>query len=175
MIHVFRKNGELVRSFGDTFARDRPETDTEDELAYATGFLDVRDSTVFYSQKNPYEIRQYDLSGNVRYTIRDSGQDVPYPPPVRMPDGRRKKRSLKGSWGIMALPDGAFMNNIVIPMSEHGPPGSIIEHYNSSGDLVLHEEHSTLLFVRAVDGEGRVWALDNQPYARMMRYPAPAD
>ncbi len=171
MIQVFTRNGELVRSFGDTFAIHRPETDTADELSYAVGFLDLRGDTILYTQKNPYEIRIYDLDGALQHTIGAGGQGVPYPPSVVQDDGRRIQRSLKGSWGIVATPHGEFFNNIVVPVSGDVPGHSVIERYNPAGELVETEVHTTPLFVRTVDRQNRVWALDNEPYARVMRYP----
>ncbi len=172
MIHVFGLDHSLVRSFGDTFAVGSPETDTYDEFSYAVGFLDVRGGVIYYTQKNPYEIRLYSLRGELLDSIGDSGQGVPYPPPVRQANGTRVQRSLMGSWGIVALAGGGWLNNIVVPVSADFPVGgSITEIYDEEGIIVRQESHRSPVFVRVQDSDGHLWAVDNEPYARVMKYP----
>ena len=172
MVHAFSQEGTLLRSFATTYAHEDPESDPYDEMTYAQGFLDVRGDRVFYVQKNPLEVRLYDLEGASLQTIRDPGFGVPYPPKVLQPDGRRIKHSLEGAWGIVALPRSGFLLNIVIPRSDELPVGSsIVVEFDDSGSVVRQEEFQTPLFVAESAPDGAIWAYDNQPFSRVFRFP----
>lgn len=171
MVHVFSQDGELLRSFGPTYAHGDPESDPYDEMAYAQGFLDLRDDRVYYAQKNPLEVRVYDLEGELVSTVGDPGFDVPYPPRILQPDGRRIQRSLKGAWGVVALPRSGFLVNIVIPVSKKPPiGGSIVVEFDDAGLVVRHQEFETTFFVAESTSDGSIWAYDNEPFSRVMRY-----
>lgn len=172
MVHVFSQRGELLRSFGPTYASDEPGTDPFDEMTYARGFLDVRGQSIYYAQKNPLELRIYDLDGGLQKSIADPRFDVPYPPRVLQPDGTRIQRSLKGAWGIVALPTDGFVVSIVVPVNEKMPiGGSTVVLFDSAGAVIRKQELATPLFVAEADEEGALWAYDNQPYSRVMRFP----
>ena len=61
IIHIFDKDGKCIRSFGMplTFSQSISYPDYSTKTNYSTGALAIADNTIYYAQRNPYEIRQY--------------------------------------------------------------------------------------------------------------------
>lgn len=65
MIHAFSADGKILRSFCPTFGVGLDDIDTHDEMAYASGRIDVHDDRIYFTQLAPQAIRVYTMDGDL--------------------------------------------------------------------------------------------------------------
>ncbi len=67
VIHHYSADGIYLKSFGAPLFYGKPPDYIYDQLQenYAVGHLSLNTNSLFFTRVNPYEIRQYDLNGNL--------------------------------------------------------------------------------------------------------------
>ncbi len=155
MIHRFSRDGIRLQSFCDSYARGSDE-DFRAEQVFARGSIDLdRKGHVWYSQLNPYEIREFSPDGELLTVVTRHNEFMRRP--EIMINGDEITISLPtGSYGFCVLSDGTIINSILLAVEQRdeGFPWSFLDVFAPDGKLkgsIAIEPPSLLLGRDAAD------------------------
>lgn len=170
IIHKYDSNGEHLISFCDSYAKGK-DIDVRAENTFAGGHFDIdKEDVIYFTQKLPYEIRKFDCQGNLLSRIYRENSFMK-PPDEFVENSGDKLRFFMPTFSssIAVLPDGMFINSVFV-VDDSERRSSIIDIYDSGGQLLTSKTYERPLFFGCSDKSGYVYAADNGEYAKMIRY-----
>lgn len=172
MIHKYSPQGELVRSFCDSYAKGL-DIDVRVESVFASGDIDISDKDmIYYSQSVPYEIRAYTESGELLMRILNDNYAWLQESPATQ-TGPRDTMTIDppaGSYEVAAMRNGTVMSFLRIPSSAGRPGRTFVDLYDPRGTLLMNKELAGYIYITCHDARGRIYAMEAAPFLRVLRY-----
>lgn len=136
MVHRFSRDGIRLQSFCDSYARGKDE-DFRAEQTFARGSIDLdREGHVWYSQLNPYEIREFSPDGEL-VTVVSRDNEFMRRPQIMINGDEFTITLPTGSYGFCILSDGTMINSILLAVEQRGEglPSSFLDVFAPDGRL----------------------------------------
>lgn len=160
VIHKYNPEGRRVLAFGEPVRFREPASYAAAALKrlVSLGPIRVVGRYLYYSQSNPYEIRQYTTDGQLKMRIFRK-QSFMEPARVRfLPRGvfelgRPTSSSRVAIWGDKIV-------NVVSLAPARGEPSKhriVVDVFDAGGRLLTAITPLDVFFIDAIDPEGRVW------------------
>ena len=168
VIQLYRA-GKHVRGFCEAI-RETGDIGTRELPSYAGGYMDVGlDGMIYYTQTTPYEIRKFTPEGElVLRVLREN--DFINPPRIEKLENGFKMWAYAGSFRIVVLPDGRFLNFVGIPSGEDRPGTARVDLFDAAGKLLLSQAIDREFGVLCMDGNGCVYVADRLVGPSVVRY-----
>jgi len=174
IIHKFDKTGVLLSSFCDSYAA-KQDVDVRIERTLAGGGMDIDENgTIFFTQMIPYEIRTFSADGFLLSTIHRENHFMRSPDIETTGSGVRIGR-ITGSFSIVCLRNGLFLNVVKNVASNAGSPNgdemeSVLDLFDYDGKLLATRRVGNGITPKCADLKGRLYAIDEEEYPRIVRY-----
>jgi hypothetical protein len=176
LIHKFKNDGTFLFSFCDSYAVGQ-DVDVRIERILAGGALDIDESgSILFTQVNPYEIRKFSREGDLLATIHRNNHFM-RPPEVELTESGIRLGRMTGSFSIVTLGNGRFLN-VVKNVARSDKSSSddeeeveaILDLFGRDGVLLASGRVGNSITPKCSDGEGRIYAVDEDEYPKVVRY-----
>ena len=161
VIHKFSPDGVKLISFGEPFPFRHSLSYVEITLKrmYCGGRLIIVDDQIYYTQKNPYEIRKYTLDGRLKMRIFRKNSFMP-PPKVEI----RGEESVAFRMPVMSVWIGIWgdkiINNVEIPSYLQGKDKicQVMDFFDLNGRLLTSLKFSrSIVHPFYIDKKGKIY------------------
>ena len=140
VIHKFTSEGNYLKSFGDPVQFDEPigAGDMNVKRNSSKGRLFLNNNFLFYTQRNPYEIRKYLLDGSLKMIINRENTFMPKNK-AEVIDDNSVRISVPSMSTLISIWKNKLINCVYIPqtISEKIGFGTVIDLFDLEGRLLI--------------------------------------
>jgi hypothetical protein len=173
VIHKYSADGELIISFGEPVNFKEPIrfADMTVKSNISAGPIALIDNEIYYSQRNPYEIRRFTTEGELKTRIFRKNS---FMPPSQIKIVRRETYQFRPpamSVFITVWRD-RIINWVWIPEYISLSTGSIIDLFDLNGHLLATLTIPDRVGVSYLDTQGKIYGIhrDREGIERVVRY-----
>ena len=175
VIHKFNKNGKYLCSFGKPVEFRAPlrRIDVTIKSLISGGPIFIYNKQLFFSQKNPYEIRIYKLNGILKNRIFRKNTFMPRMKfEITNKGGYRLTMPVQST--MIGVWDNMIINWVTIPPGNLGKhlndTGSIIDLFDLNGQLLTSIKIPDRVWAYSIDQKGKIYGSTYSDIAKVVRY-----
>ena len=156
VIHLFSKTGEYLHSFGDPVDvhGDRPFSDLTISGIISKGLLLLVNDELWYSQRNPYEIRKYQNNRLTQVIFRRNDFMPAFSVRVPKTGGGNLVTSPAASVALGRWKD-YIINAVHIPSGKQKL--TVVDLFNLEGELLTSLSIDKKIYFASIDQQGRLY------------------
>jgi hypothetical protein len=169
VLHRFDPLGNRIASFCESYAFGQ-DVDVYEEMTYAGGTMDVDgEGVLYYCQRTPYEIRKYTSEGVLLAEIHRAN-DFAKPRIEKIGAEQFRVRPYTSAVAIVALHDGKFMTVVKPAFEPESSIKTIIDLFDSDGELLLTREFQDNFAILRSDARDRLYGVRADDFVQVVRY-----
>ena len=136
VIHDFDRNGKYIHSFGDAIPAKGTISYLDFELTRrnSCGELFIWKDRLYYSQRNPYEIREYSKNGNLRKVIFRKNKFMS-PDRIEVLGENSFRSKFPSVSSLIAVSDSLLMNCVAVGKEIEYSYKTIVDFFRPNGQL----------------------------------------
>ncbi|MBN2091834.1 NHL repeat-containing protein [candidate division KSB1 bacterium] len=171
VIHQYHNDVTYLKSFGAPLFYGNPPEYIYDDLQemFANGYLSLHTNSLFFSRQNPYEIRQYDLNGNLLKKIFRQNKFMPVADVKKKDD--RHIFILPVMSNLIFVYQDLLFNIVRLTPNKIDKNNCLIDVFDLKGHLLKSVKMKNIDF-RGIDSRGHLYgiSLSNDDAEQIVRY-----
>ncbi len=173
VVHIFDGNGKPISSFGEPAKLEisnRFIARTVRKNIYSS-VLAIADGYIYSSQRNPYKIDQFTMTGELVMRIFRENEFMP-PPPLKMISKETYRYSIPATSRLIARRGGMIINWVYIPRNVSKTAGSVVDLFDLNGQLLASLLIPEKIYATHMDKNGKIYGAEfNQDkFTSVVRY-----
>jgi hypothetical protein len=173
VIHKYNHNGQLLSSFGAPARFIQPEDFNNFSIkeSISKGRLKLVNNMLIFSQKNPYEIRFYDLQDNLQKVIYRKNNFMP-PEKIEITGVDSYKSSVSVTSTMIGTWKNFIIHCVAVPPHMNAGTGCIIDLLNFDGNLLKTFYLKESIYFFHIGQNGNIYGViaDYYSYQKVVRY-----
>jgi hypothetical protein len=173
VIHKYNSKGELLKSFGKPVQMKEPLAfiDYSIKKSISKGSLIIGQNKLYYSQYNPYEIRQYSLDCIIEKIIFRKNS---FMPPHKAEVVGFDKYKVRGAarTRIITIWNGMLINYVGVPKHIGGEVYIVLDFFNFAGQLLTSIFLKENIVFKSINENGTLYGVlyNENEYEKIVRY-----
>jgi hypothetical protein len=173
VIHQYSSEGKLLANFSDPalFKGPMPFFNRTIKRNISIGALEFINDEIYFSQRNPYEIRKFATNGQLLMRIFRSNSFM-LPNVIKIVGKERYLYEMPVSSCFIKVWRGYIVNWVMIPMTKYRKGGSIVDLFDLNGNLLTSLAIPQQVLACSMDNKGGIYGLetDGEGVKRVVRY-----
>jgi hypothetical protein len=171
VIHQYHNDGTYLKSFGAPLFYGKPPEPIYHNLQQnnAVGYLSLHANSLFFTRFNPYEIRQYDLNGNLLKKIFRQNTFMPIADVKKKDD--RYTFIFPGNSSLIFVYQDLLFNIVKLRPNKVDKSTCLIDIFDLKGYLLKSIKMKNINF-KGIDSRGHLYgvSLSNDDAEQIVRY-----
>jgi hypothetical protein len=173
VIHQYNSEGKLLANFSDPvlFKEPMPFFNRTIKRNISIGALEFTNNEIYFSQRNPYEIRKFAANGQLLMRIFRNNSFM-LPNVIKIVGKERYLYEMPVSSCFIKVWRGYIVNWVMIPMTNSRAGGSIVDLFDLNGNLLTSLAIPRQVLACSMDNKGGIYGLetDREGVKRVARY-----